>query len=72
MRALFWIGLTVLVLGLVLLVVPIPRSERTGVKAGGISIGVETRHQDKVSPVVSVIMIVCGAGMMIARKAKSS
>jgi len=71
MRALFWIGLTVLVLGLVSLVVPIPRTERDSVKAAGISIGVETRHQEKLSPVVSAIMILGGAGMMIARKVRS-
>jgi len=65
MRALFWIGLTVLVLGLVSLVVPIPRRERDSVKAAGISIGVETRHQEKLSPVLG------GAGMMIARKVRS-
>jgi len=71
MRALFWIGLTVLVLGLVSLVVPIPRTERDSVKAAGISIGVETRHQEKLSPVVSAIMILGGAGMMIVRKVRS-
>jgi hypothetical protein len=71
MRALFWIGLAVLVLGLVSLVVPIPRTERDGVQAAGISIGVETRHRDKVSPVVSAMMILGGAGMMIAQKVRS-
>ncbi len=71
MRALFWIGLTVLVLGLVSLAVPIPRTERNSVKAAGISIGVETRRQEKLSPVVSAIMILGGAGMMIAGKVRS-
>ena len=71
MRALFWIGLTVLVLGLVSLVVPIPRTERDSVQAAGISFGVETRRQEKLSPVVSAIMILGGAGMMIAGKVRS-
>lgn len=66
MKALFWIGLAVLVLGLVSLVVPIPRTEHAGLKAGGISIGVETKHDEKVAPLVSAIMILGGAGMMIA------
>jgi hypothetical protein len=71
MRALFWIGLPVLVLGLVSLVVPIPRTERDGFQAGGISIGVETRHSERLSPLVSAILILCGAGMMIAQKVRS-
>ena len=36
MKALFWIGLVVLILGLVSLAVPIPRTEKNGVKAAGI------------------------------------
>jgi len=70
MKVLFWIGLVVLVLGIVSLVVPIPRTERDSVKAGGFSIGVETRHDEKLSPVMSALMILGGAGMMIAGKAR--
>jgi hypothetical protein len=70
MRALLLIGLIVLILGLVSLVVPIPSTERTGVKAGGISLGVETQHEEKVSPLVSAVLILGGAGMMIAGKVK--
>ncbi len=71
MKVLFWIGMVVLILGIVSLVVPIPRNEREGIKAGGISIGVETRHEEKVPPVVSAVMILGGAGMMIVGKRKS-
>ena len=70
MKALFLIGLVVLVLGFVSLVVPIPRNERESVHAGGISIGIETRHEEKVSPMVSAMMILGGAGMMIAGKVR--
>jgi hypothetical protein len=35
------------------------------------SIGIETRHSDKVSPIVSAAMILGGAGLMIAVKKKS-
>jgi len=69
MKALFWIGLVVLVLGIVSLVVPIPRTEHEGFKAGGVSIGVETHHSENVSPIVSGVMILGGAGMMIAQRA---
>ena len=70
MKALFWIGLVVLALGLASLVVPIPQTERSGVKAGGISMEVQTQHDEKVSPIVSGVLILAGAGMMIVAKRK--
>jgi hypothetical protein len=66
MKPLFWIGLVVLLLGVVSLVVPIPRNQRDGVKVGGLSIGVETRHDEKVPPIISAVLILGGAGLMIA------
>jgi len=71
MKALFWIGMAVLILGIVSLVVPVPRSEREGFMAGGMSVGVETRHQEKVSPFVSAVMILGGVGTMVAGKMRS-
>jgi len=49
-------------------VVPIPRNEREGFKAGGLSVGIETQHEEKVSPIVSAVLILGGAGLMIAGK----
>ena len=71
MQALFWIGLVVLMLGITSLLVPIPRNEQGGLTVGGVSVGIETRHSEKVSPIVSVGMILGGAGLMIAAKKKS-
>lgn len=70
MKALFWIGLGVLVLGLASLFVPLPRTEKEGVQAGGISLEVQTKHSETVSPIVSAVMILGGAGMMVAGKRK--
>ena len=72
MKALFWIGLVVLILGVVSLVVPIPHSEREGVSVGGVSFGVETRHEEKLSPALSAVMILGGLGAMAAGKGRSS
>lgn len=72
MRILFWVGLVVLILGVVSLVVPVPRTEREGFKAGGISIGVETRHSKRVSPIAGGVMILAGAGLMIAGKVRGA
>jgi len=71
MKVLFWIGLVVLVLGVASLVVPIPRTEKEGIKAGGISMEVQTKHSEMVSPIVSAVMVLAGAGMMIAGKRKA-
>ena len=71
MKALFWIGLVLLILGVASLVVSIPRHERNGVSIGGVAIGVDTRHDEKAPPIVSATMILGGAGLMIAAKMRS-
>ena len=71
MKAWFAVGLVVLVLGIASLFVPIPRSEHHGIKAGDVSIGVQTHESERVSPGISVALILAGAGMMIAGRGKS-
>ena len=68
MKILFWIGLMVLILGIVSLFVPIPHNERDSFKVGGMSMGVETQHSERLSPIVGALMIVAAGGMMIAGK----
>jgi hypothetical protein len=70
MKALFAVGLLVLILGVASLFVPIPQKDRAGVEIGGVSLGVETSHKEKVSPIVSAVLILAGAGMMIAGQRK--
>ena len=72
MKALFFIGLVVLILGLLSLVVPIPRSERQGLTVGGVSLGVQTRHEEKVSPALSAVMILGGLVAIVAGKRKTA
>jgi hypothetical protein len=71
MKPLFVVGLLILILGVASLFVPIPRNERAGIEVGGVGIGVQTTHRETVSPIVSGVLILAGAGMMIAGKGKS-
>ena len=55
MKALFWFGMVVLLLGIASLFVPIPQTQREGIKAGNLSVGVETHDSQKVSPIISAV-----------------
>jgi hypothetical protein len=66
MKALLVVGVVVLVLGIVSFFVPVPHSEQHGVSFGDAKIGVTTHEDEKVPPAVSVVLIVVGAGLMIA------
>ena len=70
MKAVFWIGVIVLILGLASFVVPIPQTERNSVSAGGITLGVKTQHQETVSPAISAVLLLGGAGLIIAGRVK--
>jgi len=72
MKALFWLGLLAVIVGVALLFVPIPHTEKHGVKAGDISLGVETRTQEKISPAISGVIVLAGVGLMIAARGRSS
>ena len=70
MRALFIIGGILLVLGLASLFVPIPTREHHGIKAGPLSVGVETVEHQKVPPAISAVLIAGGVALMIAGSRK--
>ncbi|MGA2345064.1 MAG: hypothetical protein ABSF93_03610 [Candidatus Sulfotelmatobacter sp.] len=66
MRIFLVAGLLLIVLGIASLVVPIPHSETEGIKIGGASIGVQTTHRERVSPIISVVLIAGGIALSIA------
>ena len=66
MKIVFAIGLLLVILGIVSLFVPIPHKETHGFKAGDFSIAVQTQNDEKVSPVVSAVVIGAGVIMIIA------
>ena len=68
MKMIFVIGIVLLVLGIVSFIVPIPHTEREGISAGGMSIGIQTQHSERVSPIVGCALLLAGAGMMIASR----
>lgn len=70
MKAIFWIGLFLLIMGFASFVIPIPQTERDSVSAGGITLGVKTQHQQTVSPVISAVLLLAGAGLIIAGRVK--
>lgn len=66
MKGLLLVGVVVLVLGIVSFVVPFPHSEHHGVSVGDAHVGITTHDDQKVPPAVSVLLVVVGAGLMIA------
>lgn len=68
MKVLFWIGILFVVLGVLSLFVPIPHTEHEGFSAGDFKVGVETKHNENVSPLITAALILGGVGLMIAGK----
>lgn len=66
MRTIFWVGLVFVVLGVVSLFITIPQRETHGIRAGDVSVGVQTTEHKKVAPIVSAVVIIGGVSMMVA------
>jgi hypothetical protein len=66
MKMLLYAGLLLIALGIASLVVPIPHSETEGIKVGGSELGIQTHHSERVSPVISVVLIAGGIALSIA------
>jgi hypothetical protein len=66
MRGLFVVGLVVLILGILSFFVPVRHTERHGIDAGDVHLGVRTHRDDMLPPVVGIVLVVVGGGLMIA------
>jgi hypothetical protein len=66
MKILLYAGLLLIALGIASLVVPIPHTETHGVKIGDANLGVQTSRSERVSPVISVVLIAGGIALSIA------
>ena len=70
MKNVAFVGVLLLVLGLLSFVVPIPHGESRGIKVGDAKISVQTQHSEKLPPVVGIILLVGGVVALVvgARK----
>jgi hypothetical protein len=66
MKMLLFAGLLLVVLGIASLLVPIPHTEREGIKVGGANFGVQTSHSERISPMISIVLIAGGIALSIA------
>lgn len=66
MKALFWAGLVIAILGVASFFVSVPQREKHGVEIGGASVGIETKTSQRLPAYVGAVMIVGGIGMMLA------
>jgi hypothetical protein len=66
MKMLLFAGLILVVVGIASLVVPFPHTETEGIKIGGAKLGVQTSHSERVSPIISVVLIAGGIALGIA------
>jgi len=72
MKALFVVGLIILVLGILSFFVPVPHTEHHGLDAGAVHVGVNTHHDEMLPPYVGVILIVVGGGLMVASRSRNA
>jgi hypothetical protein len=66
MKALMLVGVVLVVLGVLSFFVPVPHSEHHGINLGDAHVGITTHEDEKVAPAVSIVLVVVGAGLMIA------
>jgi hypothetical protein len=60
MKAVLVVGLIILVLGMLSFFIGIPHSENHGISVGGASVGVQTRHTDRIPTAGSIALVVGG------------
>jgi hypothetical protein len=63
-KSLLYVGMLLLLLGIASLIIPIRSTETQGIKAGDVSFGIQTAHNERVSAIISIVLI--GGGMLMA------
>ena len=65
MKNLAFVGIVLLILGVLSFVVPIPHREKHGVKIGDTNIGVQTQTSEKRPPAVGIVLVAGGVVALI-------
>jgi hypothetical protein len=71
MKSTTLIGIVLLALGVLALVVPIPRRESHGVKIDNTKIDIQTETREKVPPAVGIVLLAGGAVALILGSRKT-
>ena len=71
MKNLNYVGVLLLVLGVLAFVVPIPHREDHGVKIGDTKIGVQTDSSEKLPPAVGIVLMAGGVLALVVGLRKS-
>jgi uncharacterized membrane protein HdeD (DUF308 family) len=71
MKSTSLIGIVLLILGVLALVLPIPRRESRGVKIDNTKIGIQTETREKVPSAVGIVLLAGGAVALILGSRKT-
>jgi uncharacterized membrane protein len=66
MKAVVVVGVIVLVLGILSFAMPFPHYHHHGFQVGDSHVVLTTEHDEKLPPAIGIVLVVVGAGMMIA------
>ena len=71
MKAVLVVGLIILVLGILSFFVGIPRTDTSGINIGGASVGIQTRHTERIPQAGSIALVVGGIVLLAVGAAKA-
>jgi uncharacterized membrane protein len=70
MKAVRFVGILLLLLGVLSFVVPVPRREDHSVKIGDTRFGVQTETSEKLPPAVGIVLVAAGVVVVVAGSRK--